>query len=494
MNGQEVLTHLFKDVLEIKDDAAKAINDAGTLTYGRFKQKNPTLIDDLLADGKINPSDHGELVALKKYIKVHSMSSEEAEKMTSEYWFDIDRDLIELKFNQLPTSLSTTTSIAPTFTSPPTTAILTPTTITTSDILATNFLKYSSIKLNDKDSILNFYDAIQTQGIQYRIFLRPSNQIDGTHGVKPDGISIECSEMTSTTIYTKLCQENIIDTNYKNALSIRDTTKCGYQFLQLLLYQAHPQLLIHSIAIQNIPKYSTTSNLYSYAKSMVVFIRTHELKRRKYSLEEQTAMYLAHLDDPRYEKAILTCQMALTGCDTPPTEYTLPAIAGTIDQLCPIPTHRNCDHVQVDNRHPARANATVDNNDTLPESHYDDVENSYGEPGYIHAFRDTANRSRNPPKFSGTCNACGAKGHHAKSCYFLMKLRKALGYLKLNPQAIQQTQNNFRGKHSFQKNKSYARALQDANFIPYGDAPSDIFVDVVDDDHTIFAADLLDNE
>ena len=160
MNGQEVLTHLFKDVLEIKDDAAKAINDAGTLTYGRFKQKNPTLIDDLLADGKINPSDHGELVALKKYIKVHSMSSEEAEKMTSEYWFDIDRDLIELKFNQLPTSLSTTTSIAPTFTSPPTTAILTPTTITTSDILATNFLKYSSIKLNDKDSILNFYDAI----------------------------------------------------------------------------------------------------------------------------------------------------------------------------------------------------------------------------------------------------------------------------------------------------------------------------------------------
>ena len=87
------------------------------------------------------------------------------------------------------------------------------------------------MKLSDKDGILNFYDAIQTQGIQYRIFLRPANQIDGTHGVKPDGISTECSEMTSTTIYTKLCQENIIDANHKNALSIRDTTKCGYQFL-----------------------------------------------------------------------------------------------------------------------------------------------------------------------------------------------------------------------------------------------------------------------
>ena len=205
-------------------------------------------------------------------------------------------------------------------------------------------------------------------------------------------------------------------------------------------------------------------------------------------------MYLAPLNDLRYEKAVLICQMALTGCNTPPIEYTLLDIIGTIDQLYPIPTHRNRNRVQVDNRHPAQANATVDNNDTLPENHYDDVENSYGEPGYIHAFRDTANRSRNPPKFSGTCNACGAKGHHAKSCYFLMKLRKALGYLKLNPQAIQQTQNNFRGKHLFQTDKSYKHTLQDANFISYGDAPSDIFIDVIDDNYTIFAVHLLENE
>ena len=60
MDGKAIITHLFKDVLEIKDDAAKAINDAGTLTYGRFKTKKSDLIDDLLADGKINPSDHGE--------------------------------------------------------------------------------------------------------------------------------------------------------------------------------------------------------------------------------------------------------------------------------------------------------------------------------------------------------------------------------------------------------------------------------------------------
>ena len=92
---------------------------------------------------------------------------------------------------------------------------------------------------------------------------------------------------------------------------------------------------------------------------MVVFIRTNELKRRKYSLDEQTAMYLAHLDDPRYKIAVLTCQMALTGVDTPSIAYTLPAITGTIDQLCPNSTHTNRNLLQVDTRHPARVNATI---------------------------------------------------------------------------------------------------------------------------------------
>ena len=75
-----------------------------------------------------------------------------------------------------------------------------------------------------------------------------------------------------------------------------------------------------------------------------------------------------------------------------------------------------------------------------------------------------------------------------------MKFLKALSYLKFNPKFIQQAQNNFRGKHSFQTNKSYKHTLQDANFISYGDAPSDIFIDVIDDNYTIFAVHLLENE
>ena len=72
-----------------------------------------------------------------------------------------------------------------------------------------------------------------------------------------------------------------------------------------------------------------------------------------------------------------------------------------------------------------------------------------------------------------------------------MKLKKALSYLKLEPRAVTHTRNNFWGKHTFQKNKAFARSLQDANFIPYGMAPADIFVDAVDNDHDVFTVDLL---
>ena len=156
--------------------------------------------------------------------------------------------------------------------------------------------------MNNKDGILKFYDAIKTQGIQYRIFLCPENHIDKTHVVKSDDISNESSEVTSTITFTKLIQEGIIDANYKKALSIQYTTKCGYQLLQLMFYHDHAQLNSHIIDVRNIPKYSTISNLYFYTKSMVVFIKTHKLKRHQYSLSKETVMYIAHLDCPLYEK------------------------------------------------------------------------------------------------------------------------------------------------------------------------------------------------
>ena len=204
--------------------------------------------------------------------------------------------------------------------------------------------------------------------------------------MKLDGIFTECAEITSTTIYTKICQEGIIDPTYKNKLSLRDTTKCGFQFLQLLLFQAHPQLKLNGIATQDIPKFSETGNLYLYAKSMVVFIKMHELKRRKYSEREGTEIYLSHLDHASYEQAILKYQMALTGLVTPPTGYTLPAIAGTIEQLCPHPLSR--DSPRSDRQHAPKIPSLVEMDDMYTSYEHD---NDYEEPEFVHAFRDSTN-------------------------------------------------------------------------------------------------------
>ena len=96
--------------------------------------------------------------------------------------------------------------------------------------------------------------------------------------------------------------------------------------------------------------------------------------------------------------------------------------------------------------------------------------------------------------FKGKCNACGQQGHHAESCWFLVKLKKALSYLKIHSNAAHETKRYFKGKNSYQDNYNTVRSLQDAHFIPYGEAPSDLFLDVVDDDPNIFSPDLLGDE
>ena len=46
-------------------------------------------------------------------------------------------------------------------------------------------------------------------------------------------------------------------------------------------------------------------------------------------------MYLTHLDDTMYTKAIVHCENDISALTIPPFEYLVPAIAGTITQLVP---------------------------------------------------------------------------------------------------------------------------------------------------------------
>ena len=81
--------------------------------------------------------------------------------------------------------------------------------------------------------------------------------------------------------------------------------------------------------------------------------------------------------------------------------------------------------------------------------------------------------------------------HHAESCYFLLKLRQALSYLGIDPDAAFKKKKNFKGTNSYEKNRGFVRSLMEANFIPFPRADADIFIDVVDGDHEVFSPDII---
>ena len=154
-------------------------------------------------------------------------------------------------------------------------------TILPTDVNTTSFICFPFARLNDCDGILNFYNALQNQDIQFNIFLCNTDFIDTSHSVIPDGMIPPVVTLTGTTLYTKHCQDKISST-YTDAVSLRDTTTCGYECIQPILLQVHPQLSIQGIAVQNIPRFSLHKNLFLYTEAMVTFSRSHNLRNWKY--------------------------------------------------------------------------------------------------------------------------------------------------------------------------------------------------------------------
>ena len=79
--------------------------------------------------------------------------------------------------------------------------------------------------------------------------------------------------------------------------------------------------------------------------------------------------------------------------------------------------------------------------------------------------------------------ACGRKGHHADTCYFLMKVRQCISYLKDNPRAGDEKAAKYRQQSAsnYKDRMTKIRSLQDDNFLPYPDVDLDVLIDCIDD-------------
>ena len=136
----------------------------------------------------------------------------------------------------------------------------------------------------DKSQILNFYDNIVTQAMGYNIFLCPSNELSLSDGVVPDSMSPEYERRATTTaLYSKFSHPDTIATAYTDVHNLLATTTNGYVFLQLLIQQVYPLLVIAAITTINIPKYSEYKNLFRHTRKILVYAENYGLKNRLYT-------------------------------------------------------------------------------------------------------------------------------------------------------------------------------------------------------------------
>ena len=207
--------------------------------------------------------------------------------------------------------------------------------ISLSHIDTTSFLKYASINLIDKSHILNFYQNLATQATDHNIFIRPHADITVQKGVVPDGMLPESQTATATALYIKFYQAGTIYPSYTEALNLLAATTDGFLFLDLLLQQSHPLLLIKSIATIDILKYSDFNDMYRYAREVALYVANLALEQRSFFIKETTLMLLSHLDNLRYKLAVKDYETEILHLPTIPVIYTIPEIVGTIDQLRP---------------------------------------------------------------------------------------------------------------------------------------------------------------
>ena len=216
-------------------------------------------------------------------------------------------------------------------------APLTATSVTVDNINHSSFLKYASLHVDDKDGIPSFYKSMQTQGALYNIFLRPYESITETNTAIPTCMAKDVELATAVTIYAKMVQNDVISHTFTMARKLLSVTTNGFDFLKELLRLVHPMLSINQIASINIPNFSTSGDLYTYAASILHWIEKHGMKQRSYDQLEITSLFLDHLDDDRYIAAVQLCKAGLLNQTSVPIIYLLPTIATTIEQLVPNP-------------------------------------------------------------------------------------------------------------------------------------------------------------
>jgi len=387
--SKEALDHLLTEVLQLGAEDVEALDKQLGLKY---MQNFSRLDDNDLVDRK----DQGVITSIcctkitdfkMSYTSLTtSLTTTQVMAMTPDTWDAVNVSILRINRALAETALAAAPELG-----------ITADTVTPTQIKADSFLKYCNIKLPDKSGIVKFYDNIVTQATCQNIFLRPSDEITPTAGVKPDGMQPRLEAIMTTALHSKFSQDGVIYPTYTAAHNLLATTTSGYVFLQLLMQQSHVLLAIKNIATIDIPKYTDFNDIFRYVREVTVYVEAHKLRQRIYTEKETTHIFLSHLDDEHYTSLMKNIESSLLLSPVGSADYLVPEIAGTLDQLAPrksrptnTPRPRHSDPI-----HTIEDYSDDDTRDIFNTDNFCEYIDKSGESPHIRSFRDGGGRPPN---------------------------------------------------------------------------------------------------
>ena len=140
----------------------------------------------------------------------------------------------------------------------------------------------------------------------------------------------------SVTLYTKLCEAEVILHKYFEGHNLLHIIEDGHVFLTNILQLFHPILSNTSILVDPIPCFTTSgSNLFQYVAHFVLHLEKHKPKKHYFSDDETTDFFLDYLDDEHFAVHKADCRTAMMLLSSVPLQYHLPTITATFAKLVP---------------------------------------------------------------------------------------------------------------------------------------------------------------
>ena len=322
------------------------------------------------------------------------------------------------------------------------------------------FHKHFRAKLQNDNHILNFYQQLFVQGPKYGIHIKNLKEVYPNNDLCPPSYSQAARDDMARTIYQKMQDEDCVSIGYSKAQRIIEQyahISDGFKVLEQLLRFVHPNLQQVTANTYEVPKLSQCKgDIYEYGALIMNYILRQEISLRKYTLQEQSIMFLNNMDEKRYfdakNRALAEIRQTSSNDGTFDPNLNIESLPTTISQY-----QMQIDGSDFDEKKRSRYDSgrgfirsiltKNEDNDEMEREVEDDVDVPWIRAmGMRREFPKRDYHKRDYPKkrfykkdntynnydSMKQCTACGRWGCQETKCQFVAKVQLALNYIRNN--------------------------------------------------------------